>query len=227
MEHDHDPQPESKHDHERAHQHEHEHEHEHEREHHEHEHHDHRPEPANYEEAITRFRADKDAYFRDDHDSPLLPEDRPTFTGIAYFPPNEAYVVRDLRLDPPSSDEERTLHIPTSDNQVREARRIGQLRFSLDGNQLSLHAYSLPGMHGGSLFVPFLDATSGHETYDAGRYLDLEPEEDGSYTLDFNVAYHPTCVFSPYFSCPLTPEENRLPIRIEAGEQLTPGIGGH
>lgn len=229
MEHDQEPQPDHEHDqHEHDHKHEHAHEHEHhEHGHHEHEHHDHRPEPANYEEAITRLRADKDEYFRDDHDSPLLPEDRPTFTGIAYFPPNESYVMEDLRLDAPASDEERSFHIPTSDGQVREARRIGQLRFSLDGKQLSLHAYGLPGMHGGSLFVPFLDATSGHETYEAGRYLDLEPEDDGSYTLDFNLAYHPTCVFSPYFSCPLTPEENRLPIRIEAGEQLTPGIGGH
>jgi uncharacterized protein (DUF1684 family) len=211
---------------EHDHDHEHEHGHEHGHEHHKTEHH-HRPEPATYEEEITSFRADKDAYFRDDHDSPLLPEDRPNFKGIAYFPPEEFYVVEGLRLDAPASDEEKSIHIPTSDGQVREARRIGQLRFSLDGNQLSLHAYGLPGMHGGSLFVPFLDATSGHETYEAGRYLDLEPEDDGSYTLDFNLAYHPTCVFSPYFSCPLTPEENRLPIRIEAGEQLTPGIGGH
>jgi hypothetical protein len=72
-----------------------------------------------------------------------------------------------------------------------------------------------------------MDGTSGHETYEAGRYLDLEPDEDGTYTLDLNLAYHPTCVFSPYYSCPLTPEENRLAVRIEAGERLTPGIGGH
>ncbi|HEV8562979.1 MAG TPA: DUF1684 domain-containing protein, partial [Actinophytocola sp.] len=73
-----------------------------------------------------------------------------------------------------------------------------------------------------SLFVPFLDRTSGTETYGAGRYLDLDPEEDGTYTLDFNFAYHPSCVYDPRFSCPLTPPENRLPIRIEAGERLAP-----
>ena len=64
------------------------------------------------------------------------------------------------------------------------------------------------------------DTTSGRETYGAGRYLDLEPEEDGTYVLDFNLAYHPSCVYDPRFSCPLTPAENRLPIRIEAGERL-------
>ena len=78
------------------------------------------------------------------------------------------------------------------------------------------------------LFVPFLDATSGHETYGAGRYLDLEPEDDGTYSLDFNLAYHPSCVYDVRFSCPLTPAENRLPVRIEAGERLPAGYGeGH
>ena len=71
-----------------------------------------------------------------------------------------------------------------------------------------------------SVFVPFLDATSGRETYGAGRYLDLEPEDDGTYSLDFNLAYHPSCVYDIRFSCPLTPAENRLPERIEAGERL-------
>ena len=70
--------------------------------------------------------------------------------------------------------------------------------------------------------MPFLDPTSGTETYGAGRYLDLDPEDDGTYTLDFNLAYHPSCVYDPKFSCPLTPAENRLPVRILAGERLAP-----
>ena len=78
-----------------------------------------------------------------------------------------------------------------------------------------------------SVLVPFLDATSGPRTYGAGRYLDLEPEEDGTYSLDFNLAYHPSCVYDIRFSCPLTPAENRLPIRIEAGERLAEGDAGH
>jgi uncharacterized protein (DUF1684 family) len=71
------------------------------------------------------------------------------------------------------------------------------------------------------VFVPFLDLTSGTETYGAGRYLDLDPDpEDGTYVLDFNLAYHPSCVYDPRFSCPITPAENRLPLRVEAGERL-------
>ena len=87
-----------------------------------------------------------------------------------------------------------------------------------------LTAYTFDGGDGQSLFVPFLDATSGTETYGAGRYLDLEPEDDLSYELDFNLAYHPSCVYDPVYSCPLTPAENRLPIRIEAGERLRRGV---
>lgn len=71
-----------------------------------------------------------------------------------------------------------------------------------------------------SLFVPFLDATSGSATYGAGRYLDLDPEPDGSYVLDFSLAYQPFCAYSADYSCPLTPPENRLAVSIEAGERL-------
>jgi uncharacterized protein (DUF1684 family) len=70
--------------------------------------------------------------------------------------------------------------------------------------------------------VPFVDATSGSETYGAGRYLDIEREEDGTYSLDFNLAYHPSCVYDARFSCPLTPAENRLAVSIRAGERLAP-----
>ena len=87
-----------------------------------------------------------------------------------------------------------------------------------------LAAYKLAHSDG-SLFVPFLDATSGPETYGAGRYLDVEPEPDGTYVLDFNAAYHPYCAHASDYSCPLTPAENRLPDRIEAGERLaTAGV---
>ena len=75
--------------------------------------------------------------------------------------------------------------------------------------------------------MPFLDATSGHETYGAGRYLEMEAEFDVTYVLDFNLAYHPYCVYADTYSCPLTPAENRLPTRIEAGERLTEGDTGH
>jgi len=68
-----------------------------------------------------------------------------------------------------------------------------------------------------------MDATTGTESYGAGRYLDVEQAADGTWTLDFNLGYHPMCVYNPSFSCPITPAENRLTLRVEAGERLPKG----
>lgn len=98
----------------------------------------------------------------------------------------------------------------------------GVVEFAVDGTPCRLHALeAMPG-HLGLLFQ---DATSGHETYGGGRYLiSGEVAADGTVEIDFNLAYNPPCVFTPYATCPLPPRVNRLPVRIEAGEQLwTPG----
>ena len=217
-------------EHEHHHHHEHEHEHEHEHAHaHEHEH---EHEPIDYVAAVEGFRADKDHYFRHGDGSPLPEGERDTFEGLPYFPVDPELRFEGLELAPYAGSEPQRFQIPTSDGQLRPAHRAGSLHFELGGEGRSLAAYVMdahtaPGHEGHeilpSVFVPFLDATSGHETYGAGRYLDLEPEEDGTYSLDFNLAYHPSCVYDIRFSCPLTPAENRLPVRIEAGERLPEG----
>lgn len=181
-----------------------------------------------YADAITQYRADKDDYFRSGAGSPIPAAERASFTGLPYFPPDERWIVDDLTLAPYAGDEPVHFEIPTTDGRLRPAERAGVFRFELEGSALALTAYRVGTSSGealDSLFVPFLDATSGRETYGAGRYLDVEPEEDGSWTLDFNLAYHPSCVYDARYSCPLTPAENRLSIRVEAGERL--GAGGH
>ena len=175
---------------------------------------------VSYPEAIAAFRADKDRFFASDLHSPIPAGERSAFAGLSYYPVNEALRLADLRLEPHTDEGSSTFQIPTSDGRLRPARRAGVLRFELDGEPGQLTGYLFDGDDDGSLFVPFLDATSGTETYGAGRYLDLEPEDDGSYVLDFNLAYHPSCLYDPRYSCPLTPAENRLPVRIEAGERL-------
>ena len=142
------------------------------------------------------------------------------FTGLPYFPVDPSLRFEELVLEPYLGAEPTAFQIPTSDGQLRPARRAGSFTFEREGAPRRLTAYALEGGGSDSLFVPFLDATSARETYGAGRYLDLEPEPDGTYSLDFNLAYHPYCVYDEGYSCPLTPAENRLPIRIEAGERL-------
>jgi uncharacterized protein (DUF1684 family) len=137
-------------------------------------------------------------------------------------PVDEALVFEGLKLEPYTGSEPVSFQIPTSDNRLRPAERAGTFRFEVNGTPSTLTGYAFEGSESGSVFVPFLDGTSGTETYGAGRYLDLEPEDDGTYALDFNLAYHPSCVYDARFSCPLTPAENRLGVRIEAGERLAP-----
>jgi uncharacterized protein (DUF1684 family) len=173
-----------------------------------------------YEEAVESFRADKDAFFGSNPGSPVPEAERPTFAGLPYYAVDPDWRFDDLSLEPYTGDEPSNFQIPTSDGQLRPAHRAGVLKFDVGDEPRQLTAYTFDGGDGESLFVPFLDATSGTETYGAGRYLDLEPEEDGSYTLDFNLAYHPSCVYDARYSCPLTPAENRLAVRIEAGERL-------
>jgi uncharacterized protein (DUF1684 family) len=92
----------------------------------------------------------------------------------------------------------------------------------VDGTARRLQA--LPGGDAGELWLVFGDATNGDETYGGGRFLYTDPPDpDGTFVLDFNRAYNPPCVFSPFATCPLPWPANRLPIRIEAGERAYPG----
>jgi uncharacterized protein len=121
------------------------------------------------------------------------------------------------------TDEER-VELPSSDGGATIFRRFAQAR--AEGVVLDL--YWLEG-YGGGLFVPFADATSGNETYGAGRYVldtvkgaDLGAD-DGRLVLDFNFAYQPSCAYDSRWACPLAPPANRLGLRVEAGERLFSG----
>ena len=195
----------------------------HDDEHHQHDEHEHGHGSEGYAGAIEAGRADKDAYFKHAPGSPIPAAARHAFDGLPYFAVDPSLRFADLTLEPYAGNEPSSFQIPTSDGQLRPAHRAGTLTFEVDGEPRRLTAYVLDSSRGDQLFVPFLDLTSGRETYGAGRYLDLEPEND-TYLLDFNLAYHPYCVYADTYSCPLTPAENRLPVRIEAGERLVTGV---
>jgi uncharacterized protein (DUF1684 family) len=98
-----------------------------------------------------------------------------------------------------------------SDGAVRRVRKAGTLKLLLNGQQLTLGAFVELGASDHTLFVPFGDLSNGTDTYPAGRLLDVERKSSGFYDLDFNHAYNPSCYYSPTYSCPLPPSENRLP----------------
>lgn len=167
-------------------------------------------------EAVLRFRAAKDRFFAESDQSPLPPEVRATFVGLAYFDHDPRF---DLHLTLEAGDGSRVV-VVTSDGDKRLYRRAAKVRVEVDGEVGELTLFDT-GHHG--LFLPFRDATSGTETYGAGRYLDLEPNPDGSVDVDFNLAYNPTCAYDEAYSCPLPPLENWLAFPIRAGEKALPG----
>ena len=170
---------------------------------------------------LEGFRAEKDAFFRDDPHSPLLPEQRASFDGLSYFPENQALRIRaSLETDGVDRDERIVMQTTTGDEQ--EYRRAGVVRFEVDGEATSVSLFGSSDVEG--LFLPFRDATSGRETYGAGRYLDVEPPGgDGIVSLDLNLAYNPNCAYNPAWSCPIPPRENWLAVPIRAGERTSRG----
>jgi uncharacterized protein (DUF1684 family) len=180
------------------------------------------PPPAGWEARLAAERAEKDREFRDAPDSPIPVDERAAFRGLTHWPPDPA-----LRFSGAIEVDERLVRfeIPSTTGAMRPCERYGRVRFAIGGRELVLHVYRLldldnrPGES--TYFLPFTDETTGVETYPAGRYVDLEGPKDGPFVLDFNRAYNPSCAYGDpqRFACPVTPKENHLPVRIEAGER--------
>jgi uncharacterized protein (DUF1684 family) len=190
------------------------------------------------EAATTVFRAAKDELFRDHPQSPLRPEDRASFQGLDYWPYDPGWRMEVRLTDAPAKPgpgapstpgplDLGAISLPNSGQEAIAFSRIGSVELvgPLSGQRLSV--YWIEG-YGGGLFLPFRDATSGGETYGAGRYLlDSIKSADhggdwrtGTLRLDFNMVYHPSCAYDPRWACPLAPPENRLAVPVKVGERL-------
>lgn len=161
----------------------------------------------------------RDELYRGD-DTPLSPEARERYRGLVWFPLDERYVVRSAKLK--RYPQPKPANLPSTGDDPAELFEVGLLEFELLGHQCRLLAFEpAPGeAEEHYILIPFRDGTTANDTYGAGRYMDVEPREDDVYTLDFNRAYHPYCAHDDAWSCTLPPPENRLPMRVEAGERL-------
>jgi len=169
-------------------------------------------------EALRRFRAMKDDFLATDPSSPLTPRQRERFGGLAYFPPSPEFAV-EAEIHPYVTPDD--VDLVTSCGDTERYGRAGILWFEVDGVS---SAITLFRSDRGDLFVPFRDATSGSETYGAGRYLEARSLGDGRTLLDFNYAYNPYCAYSTGWRCPLPPIENHLAVPIRAGERSYPAV---
>lgn len=139
-----------------------------------------------------------------------------TFDGIERFPVTRDWRVRATFVPFKSVD---AISVPNVLDQTNKEPLYGRLQFTIDGQQYSLAPEGDP--EGDEFFIVFGDATNGESTYGGGRFVYVDtPDENGTTYLDFNKAYNPPCVFTPYSTCPLPPAQNRLPIKITAGEKM-------
>jgi len=167
-------------------------------------------------DSVIDFRQRKDAFFAS-LQGPLSSEARAAFQGLSYYPFDPAYK---FTLEPTRRDTLEPIEILTSSGISAWYLLWGHATVLFETGPWSLELYvKEPDENPSSVFVPFKDLTNGSETYGGGRYLDA-PLENGTLTLDFNLAYSPFCAFGDGWTCPLPPRANWLSVKIRAGEKL-------
>ncbi len=146
---------------------------------------------------------------------------RRAFRGVESFPVDAAWAV-DARFEP----YDPVHHVTIMNVLGMELDMVapGALVFERDGREWRLDAL-YEGEDATQLFVMFRDGTSGHETYGAGRFLNAPLPVDGRVALDFNLAHNPPCAFTSFATCPLPPPQNRIELRVLAGERRYEGAG--
>jgi uncharacterized protein len=135
------------------------------------------------------------------------------FRGFSWFPIDLTYrVIGRFHADP----EPRKIPVVNTFGDVDEYTTGGVVEFQLQGRTLRLRPFTTRPKR---FYIVFKDLSSGHETYEAARFLYADLAEDGTVVLDFNQAYNPPCAFNPFTTCPFPLPENRLPIKVLAGEK--------
>ena len=165
-----------------------------------------------YQEELNRS-------FADSLHSPLTEEDRLHFEGLDFFPIDEKYIVKAKFL---KLKKQKPFDMPTTTDRKPKYIKYGELHFTIDSKDMVLTVYKnidLSKRKGFKdyLFLPFLDATNGIETYGGGRYLDMRVPTSDEVIIDFNKAYNPYCAYNHKYSCPIVPLENELAVEIKAG----------
>lgn len=163
---------------------------------------------------FVHVSGDRKAIRLRDKNSRILKE----FVGLRWFPINEAYRVKGT-FKPLEKPQPRD--VPNILGDLEHYESPGTVTFTLHGQTITVEVLS-SGQD--RLWLIFRDLTSGKETYPSARFLYADrPKEGNEVVLDFNQAYNPPCAFNPYTTCPLPPHQNRLRVRVEAGEMDYPG----
>lgn len=169
---------------------------------------------------IKRFQKKLNTEYKNRKETPLRGSNFTGFKAHPFFPVDLKY-----RVSAQFTVTENAVpfDLPTSSGKTKPYKEFGKASFVLDDKRFIVTVYQSLSLleqpdFEDYLFLPFRDATNGKETYGGGKYLDLKIPEGNIIILDFNKSYQPFCAYNAYdYNCPLVPEENFLPIRIEAG----------
>lgn len=165
---------------------------------------------------MKQVREKRQEMMKTDFDSPIPDSLKPHFKGIDFFPVDKAWRFNGTFEE---NSKFQRIKLPRTDGKADNLIIAGWVRFKYRSKKYKLTCYQPNPDDSNVLFIPFRDATSGKSSYGGGRYLDTRRADD-RIDLDFNKAYNPYCVYDyAGFACTVPPEENNLPIAIEAGEK--------
>lgn len=169
---------------------------------------------------IKKFQKELNEGYTNPKETPLRGDNFTNFKQHPFFPIDLKYrVTAQLKR----TENAEPFEIPTSSGRTQPYREYGKATFVIDGKSYVLTLFQNLNLikrpeYKDHLFLPFRDETKGIETYGGGKYIDLRIPKGDEIVIDFNQSYHPYCAYNAYdYSCPIVPEENFLPVRIEAG----------
>ena len=169
---------------------------------------------------IQKFQRELNTEYKNPKSTPLRGDNFTNFKEHPFFPINMKYKVSAKLI---KTENAEPFEFPTSSGKTKTYQEYGKAHFIVDGKELTLTLYQSLALskqkgYEDYLFLPFRDATNEIETYGGGKYMDLKIPTGNTIILDFNKSYHPLCAYNAYdYSCPIVPQENFLPVRIEAG----------
>lgn len=166
---------------------------------------------------LLEFRKRKDQAWKIDKESPLTEEQKKDFKGLNYFPPNPNLNF-ELELDKNIPDVGEKVIIKTTGGDEQIYLKAGKAQFSVEGKEVEAIVFEDPEQEQFQYYLLFRDETTGEETYENGRMLQI-PKKRELLVIDFNYAYNPYSSYNNNWDCPITPKENVLPVEIRAGEK--------
>jgi len=166
---------------------------------------------------LLEFRKQKDWHWKNDAESPLIQKQKRVFTGLNYYP-SHPELSFELELDKNIPDVGKEIVVPTTGGDQQIYLKAGKIRFQVEGKMVEAIVFEDPEQEQYQYYLLFRDLTTSGQTYENGRMLQIEKEND-KLIVDFNSAYNPYSAYNDNWDCPVTPAENILPVKIRAGEK--------